>query len=165
MSQNGVWSCAACLRRAFNGLERGNVQPLQIGGISSSTRQFSTTIARSLDVPRDLNQDAVDPSIAQKKAAKRLETVVGMQLRHMEDPYHIGQYVEKALKRNAFDEALLLVQKASRGKQLVVAWNHLIDYQLRKQNTKEAIKLYNDVSIYATPNRILLTETSLLTSK
>lgn len=63
-----------------------------------------------------------------------------------DDPWAVGQYVEKALARDAFDEALLLVQKASAGdQQVVVAWNHLIDYQFNKQQLKRAIKLYNDV--------------------
>lgn len=63
-----------------------------------------------------------------------------------EDPWHIAKYVEDALKRDAYDEALLLVQKASRKAQITVAWNHLIDYQIQRDRIKEAVKLLNDVS-------------------
>lgn len=101
-----------------------------------------------VDAPRKLDSEAetTDPELAEKRARVRLETIVRKHLRHMsDDPWTVGQYVEKALARDAFDEALLLVQKASRGGQMVVAWNHLIDYQMNKQQARRALKIFNDV--------------------
>lgn len=104
---------------------------------------------RPIDTPRELKELPTTPSIAQKRAAERLGNIVDQQMRYLrgKDPYKIGQYVEQALRRNAFDEALLLVQKVGRGQQVVVAWNLLIDYQFGKQRIKEAMKLFNDVGL------------------
>lgn len=140
--------CGACLRRAFQvASDRGVCiarPPLQ-----HLTRRFATeATAAAVDAPRSLETDATSSSIQNKKSKQKLEKAVSQQLKHLsDDPWAIGQYVTKALSRDAFDEALLVVQKASsREKQVVVAWNHLIDYQLDKQQVKRALKLYNDVS-------------------
>ncbi|KAK1971144.1 pentatricopeptide repeat domain-containing protein [Colletotrichum sublineola] len=64
----------------------------------------------------------------------------------MDDPFKIAQQVEATLKKDRFDEALLLVHRAGKTKQVVVAWNHLIEYQIRdKKRINAAIKLYNDM--------------------
>lgn len=69
----------------------------------------------------------------------------------MDDPWNIAQYVENALAKDRFDEALLLTKTAGKDLQVVVSWNHLINYLLGKQQLKNAIKLYNDVSISKPP--------------
>lgn len=101
----------------------------------------------TLDAPRELEAvHPADSTVAKEAAKRRLKRAVNEHLDRMDDPWTIGKYVEKALARGAFEEALLLVEKASRNQQLVVSWNHLIDYQLTQDRIKDAIKLYNDVS-------------------
>lgn len=85
------------------------------------------------------------PKEAAKANQKKLEWAVKQHLQRMRDPYQIAQYVKKAIERGAFDEALLLVQRAGRQAQIVVSWNHLINHQLKEQRLNAAIKLYNDV--------------------
>ena len=151
MSRN-ILECAACFRRAVQGLPHGSAALINAPPLAYTRRQFATAAppATSVDAPRALEAEPVDKNVAEKKARERLENVVKQQMRHMtvDDPYIVGKYVDKALARGAFDEALLLVQKASRGgKQMVLAWNHLIDYQLKQQHMKHAFKVFNDVSL------------------
>ncbi|KAM0274432.1 hypothetical protein ACHAQH_007840 [Verticillium albo-atrum] len=63
----------------------------------------------------------------------------------MDDPFVIAQHVHRTLAKDRYDEALLLVQKASKTAQCVVSWNHLIDYQMKKQKLNAAIRLLNDM--------------------
>ncbi|KAM5345525.1 hypothetical protein ACJ41O_011386 [Fusarium nematophilum] len=81
----------------------------------------------------------------QKKAKLKLQRGVKKQLEYMDDPWKIGQYVEQALAKDRYDEALLLTQTASKNLQVVVSWNHLINYMLQKQQLRNAVKLYNDM--------------------
>ncbi|KAK1999859.1 pentatricopeptide repeat domain-containing protein [Colletotrichum falcatum] len=84
--------------------------------------------------------------VAKKNKRRRLEWVVDQHLKHMDDPFKIAQQVEVILKKDRFDEALTLVHRSGKTKQVVVAWNHLIEYQIReKKRVNAAIKLYNDM--------------------
>lgn len=153
-------ACSTCFRRAAQAACRGSI-PLAdantttlrsgVGNalplIQSTSRHYTTAAATTsiVDAPQTLSTQNVDPAVADKKNRDRLQRVVKKHLDHMEDPWKIAKYVEQTLARDRYDEALLLVQKASKDGQVVVAWNHLIDYQLGKQQLKQAIRLYNDV--------------------
>ncbi|KAL0930788.1 pentatricopeptide repeat containing protein [Colletotrichum truncatum] len=83
---------------------------------------------------------------AAKRAKQKLEWAVGKHLEHMQDRWKIGKHVEATLRKDRFDEALLLTQRASKDEQCVVAWNHLIDYEIRQRKRLNAsIKLLNDM--------------------
>ncbi|KAF4123258.1 PPR repeat [Geosmithia morbida] len=153
-------ACAARLPRAAFvswvpfGARRGPVAVLPRTARILDVRLFANAVGNTLpapeaaDVPRTLEKSGDDDAdVAEKRSKDRLQAVVKKHLRHMsDDPWAVGQYVEKALARGAFDEALLLVQKSSAGgNQVVVAWNHLIDYQFQRQQLKHALKLYNDM--------------------
>ncbi|KOS18403.1 Pentatricopeptide repeat-containing protein 2 [Escovopsis weberi] len=98
------------------------------------------------DAPQILSAEiVVDSSVAEKKSRERLERIVRRHLEHMSDPWKIAQYVDDALQKDRFDEALLLTQKASKDVQVVVSWNHLINYQLGKDNIKGAVRLFNEM--------------------
>jgi hypothetical protein len=85
-------------------------------------------------------------SVGEQRKRDKLQRAVKKQLTYLEDPWKIAQHVDLALAKDRYDEALLLTQRASKEHQVVVAWNHLISYQLEKQQLKKAIKLYNEVS-------------------
>lgn len=115
---------------------------------SAATSTASSTTATATPSPDKINAgnaDSVDED-AFKKAAK-LRRTVKKHLSNSSDPYIIAQHVETILKKDQYDEALLLTQQASKDQNVVVAWNHLIGYQLEKQRLKAAMKLYNDVSL------------------
>lgn len=157
-----ILSCAACSRRAVRAFgipqHGAPVTALPFRSARSFTIEAATPTPTptpststsnpitSADAPRTLEDlGPEDLSIAKGKAQQRLERAVNKHLERLDDPWNIGKYVEQALERGAFDEALLLVQKASRAKQVVVAWNHLIDYQLKQDRIKDAVKLFNEV--------------------
>ena len=165
----GLLSCRACLLRTIQ--QTANLSAVEtpifraFAPVSQQNRArtFATASAATsqpVDAPRGLQVRNDDSPAAEKKKREQLQRAVKKQLSYMEDPYKIAQHVEQTLAKGQFDEAVLLTQRASKDRQVVVAWNHLIGYQLEKQQLKKAIKLYNDVgfltvdSAKATANKI-----------
>ncbi|KAF3769985.1 hypothetical protein M406DRAFT_23042, partial [Cryphonectria parasitica EP155] len=74
-----------------------------------------------------------------------LKRATQKELEYTTDPYHIAENVAKKLAAKDFDKALLLTQTASKDKQVIVSWNHLIEYQFQNQKLQAAIKLFNDM--------------------
>ncbi len=147
-------SCAACLRRTLQtaSLETPALRPVLLPlRPAGRTRSYGTSSSpaaaptKPVDAPQSLRTDPEDATVAQKKDRARLQRAVNKHLEHIEDPWKIAQHVEQTLAKDRFDEALLLTQQASKDRQVVVAWNHLISYLLGKQQLKKAVKLYNDV--------------------
>ncbi|KAH6890349.1 hypothetical protein B0T10DRAFT_316468 [Thelonectria olida] len=89
---------------------------------------------------------AADPdAVSPKRQRQQRERNVMKHLSWLDDPWHIAQHVSDLLEKNRYDEALLMTQKASAKYQVEVSWNHLIEYLLREQQLRNAIKLYNDM--------------------
>ena len=63
----------------------------------------------------------------------------------MHDPFHVAKYIERILAKDRFEEALLTTRLASKDMTVVVSWNALIDYQLRHDRLRGALKLYNEM--------------------
>lgn len=80
-----------------------------------------------------------------EKALEKLKWATKKELQYTTDPYHIAENVAKKLEEKDFEKALALTREASKDKQVVVSWNHLIEHQLRNQKLHTAIKLYNEV--------------------
>ncbi|KHO00836.1 pentatricopeptide repeat protein [Metarhizium album ARSEF 1941] len=124
---------------------------------SSSSRSRSYTaaalpaVSAPVDAPRTLQAPHGEESeaVAEKKQHEKLQRAVNKHLSYMQDPWKIARHVDQTLAKDRFDEALLLTQRASKDRQVVVAWNHLIDYQLEKQHLKKAITLFNEVGTLA----------------
>lgn len=153
----GFLSCAACLRRAVGAAAPRSLvadftttrSPV---GLDRLARRRSSTAAAA--EPDDAGQQSgLKP--AKKLSKDRLrayqERAVKRLLAHTDDPWRIAQEVEQRLAKDQFDHALLLTQTASRSSQVEVAWNHLIDHELKRQRLKSAMKLYNDVRSRAVP--------------
>ncbi len=142
-----MFVCRACARRVYPSFFR--------------SLRLETTAARTLSYPRhEPRRSASTAAVAVPAAVDRLdgksltpverdslEWAVKQQLRYLKDPFKIGQYVETALAKGRFDEALLLTRKASKDKMLTVSWNHLIQHQFRDQKLHAAMKLFNEVSL------------------
>ncbi|KAK7398338.1 hypothetical protein QQX98_012293 [Neonectria punicea] len=169
-----ILSCGASLRRAIQQvplhravLERTAL--LQTRSLQQTQPRFSSTTSSvdntpasnpsvvspsqvtasiKAEAPQSLDADAVDPeepTVAAKRAKEKLERAVKKNLPYLDDPWKLGQYVNDALAKDRYDEALLLTQKASNKDQVVVSWNHLINYLLEKQQLRNAVKLYNEM--------------------
>ncbi|KAJ0163220.1 Pentatricopeptide repeat-containing protein 2, mitochondrial [Colletotrichum tanaceti] len=151
-------SCKACLRRA--------IQPLSTKASFFETSATASTLQHGLPAHLQLQQrpqttvsraafmgeariSSRDPDnaddVAEKNRKRKMEWAVDQHLKHMDDPFNIAQHVEATLKKGRFDEALLLVQRSSKDKQVAVAWNHLIEYKVRDKSVNAAIKLFNDM--------------------
>lgn len=142
-------NCAACLRRAMQASSRSRPLASILPVLPQTSRHYASVATPSIertDAPQNLVLEPVDSDVSKKKDFERLQRIVKKELQHMDDPWKIAQYVERALASDRFDEALLLTKTAGKDRQVVVAWNHLINYLLGKQQLKNAIKLYNDVS-------------------
>ncbi|KAL7905906.1 hypothetical protein GGI35DRAFT_124837 [Trichoderma velutinum] len=141
-------NCAACLRRAVQASSRNRPLAGILPVLPQTSRHYASVAIPSTErteAPRSLVLEPVDSDVSKKKDFERLQRIVKKELQHMDDPWKIAQYVERALSNDRFDEALLLTKTAGKDRQVVVAWNHLIDYLLGKQQLKNAIKLFNDM--------------------
>ena len=67
------------------------------------------------------------------------------ELRYLQDPLDLAQFVRAELNKDKVDEMKQLVQMASHSMACVVSWNHIIDYYLAKSQVTLALKVYNDV--------------------
>lgn len=80
-----------------------------------------------------------------KKRADRSIRAVRKQLDYIDDPWVLGKHIEGLLARDKFDDALTMVELASKKIQTTVSWNHLIDHLLKKQQMKKAMATFNNV--------------------
>lgn len=67
------------------------------------------------------------------------------ELRFLQDPLELADFVKKQLVKNKITEAQQLVIMASQSMDCVVSWNHIVDYLFAKGKINEAFKVYNDV--------------------
>ncbi|KAI1460591.1 hypothetical protein F4805DRAFT_416414 [Annulohypoxylon moriforme] len=66
-------------------------------------------------------------------------------LQYLKDPLDIANQVKRILAKDRFEEAAIMTRKSSKDTKVVVSWNYLIDYQLRKDRIHAALKLYNEM--------------------
>lgn len=83
---------------------------------------------------------------AREKALEKLKRAVKIELKLTTDPYHIAESISRKLAQHEYEKALLMTREASRDKQVVVCWNHLIAYEFTNQRLHSAFKLYNEVT-------------------
>ena len=76
-----------------------------------------------------------------------MENLVKMALEHHKDSYTIAKFVRSVLKKgDRYEEALEVVRRASARKiNCVVAWNHLIEYNLEQKRAHVALKTFTDM--------------------
>ncbi|KAM3545692.1 hypothetical protein ARSEF1564_001334 [Beauveria bassiana] len=93
--------------------------------------------------------DTIASEPAEPFAAKKSETssirTVEKQLEYISDPWVLGKYIEDLLAKEKFDDALKMVELASKKLVTVVSWNHLIDWLLKKQQIKRAVATFNNM--------------------
>lgn len=155
-----LFTCAACLRRASLATSRPHALPepsrfVRMFVLGHARRRHLTTDAE-IRASRSLASKPAEASMAKKKDLERLERSAKRQLQQNSDPWHVAKQVEHALEKGRYDEALLLTKTASRSTQVPVSWNHLIDYKMKNQQLREAVKLYNDVRALPTPPAFMI---------
>lgn len=162
-----MFVCRACTKRASINLLRRKL-PADTRQTPVSRTFGTSSIAQQLpsSEPQNLSSDwGVLDDIAEKenlktkgalghgnraaekqKALEKLKRATRKELQYTTDPYHIAENVANKLEEKNFEKALMLTREASKDKQVVVSWNHLIAYELKNQKLGSAIKLYNEVS-------------------
>ena len=81
--------------------------------------------------------------------------VVEMELKWLKDPRALSDRVGRLLKADDVLLAVALVRTAQREHmECTVAWNHLMEYCMEKNNPKAALKFYNEVRYYYCPCEI-----------
>lgn len=78
------------------------------------------------------------------------------ELRFLQDPLDLAQFVWAELRKDKVEEMKQLVQMASHSMACVVSWNHIIDHYLAKSQVHRALKVYNDVRSVQSPNTQML---------
>lgn len=150
-----MYVCRSCLKRASKDL------PRQLPGATVAKapwRTFATTSLLQKDKDHDWSQfkaeakravkemPADDRDDYKRKAQERMRRATKIELQLASDPYHIAENVAMTLKRGEFEKALLFTRGASRDKQCVVSWNHLIEHEFKNNKLHSALKLYQEVS-------------------
>jgi hypothetical protein len=169
-----MFTCRECLKRAFGTLHgqafpknpnssRYISQPLQSAAKSSRTSRRYATVATHTSSPPDATDPAVALGVKHHSPHDRTVSVVGRsaewaarkELDYLKDPLHIANRVRKALDKDDFKHAAEITRQASKHTKVAVSWNHLIDYELKKDRIHSAFKLYNEVSLSFAPWLVL----------
>jgi hypothetical protein len=96
--------------------------------------------------------------------ASGIDRETALELKRLQDPLKMADYVRQKLLKDQFEEAQMLVRAQSKHAQVVVSWNHLISWQLSKGSLNAALKTYNEV--FAPPSQLRSpTDTSTLDEK
>ncbi|KAI6092638.1 hypothetical protein F4821DRAFT_224529 [Hypoxylon rubiginosum] len=147
-----MFTCKACLRRAFASLINPSPRPYRTSTIprpiyvSTQSRRHKTTYAEAGAPVETTKQDeAPGKDLKLQRVSQSQDWAAQKQLQYLKDPLYIAQHVSKTLEKDNFEEAALVTRKASRNTKVIVSWNHLIDYQLRHDKLHAGIKLYNEM--------------------
>ncbi|KAI3337135.1 hypothetical protein HD806DRAFT_475791 [Xylariaceae sp. AK1471] len=160
-----MFTCKECLKRAFSTLHgqalpknpntsRYIFQPLQTTAKPSRpSRRYATVATRTSS-----SADATDSAIAIEPpkhhrhhdhtapvVGRSAEWAARKELDYLKDPLHIANRVRKALDSDDFKHAAEITRQASKHTKVAVSWNHLIDYELKKDRIHSAFKLYNEM--------------------
>lgn len=63
----------------------------------------------------------------------------------LQNPWKLSEAIKGRLAKDRYEEALVLVRRASKDGQCVVCWNLVIGYTFQKQRLHAGIKLFNEV--------------------
>jgi hypothetical protein len=162
-------TCLCLLRKASGNVYRQNLsnfsltaknyvsQPIRITSITKRLRQSRTYATVSTHTP---STDVTDLALIEKPVNKKNETAIASgskadwaarkELQYLKDPVDVAYHVRAVLKKGEFEHAAHLTRLATKTMNVVVSWNHLIDYQLGKDSIHHALKLYNEVSARST---------------
>lgn len=131
----GLLRAVGSLRRALPSVTSRTSYVIQPASIIAGRRYASSSVAMGVTDARSDNKKRSDRSI---KAVRK-------QLDYIDDPWVLGKHIEGLLARDKFDDALTMVELASKKIQTTVSWNHLIDHLLKKQQMKKAMATFNNV--------------------
>ncbi|KAI9791025.1 MAG: hypothetical protein M1833_001715 [Piccolia ochrophora] len=87
-----------------------------------------------------------DLSVQRPDRLSRASRNVRKELQYLNDPLKLADHVRSTIRERDEATAMELVRNAtSSGMQCVVAWNHLIDFQMHQARVKAALATYNEM--------------------
>ncbi|KAI0526472.1 hypothetical protein F5B22DRAFT_159488 [Xylaria bambusicola] len=159
-----MFTCRECLRRAFNSSSRAGIPknlsashsslpPLSATTKASRPNKKYSTVATAQELTADETRSDVAHDPTRKDHGDNKPSVLGRsakwaarkELEYLNDALHIANRVAAALNKDDFEVAAQITRQASKDKNVIVSWNHLIDYQLRNGRIHAAMKLYNEM--------------------
>lgn len=85
--------------------------------------------------------DSLDVVENQRKKKWAIE----QEIKFLRDPLKLSENTARLLRAGDKDKALELVRAISKHGTYIVAWNHLIDYEMSQKRVRSAMDIYNDV--------------------
>ena len=86
-----------------------------------------------------------DDDVALEKERREKDWAIKQETKFLRDPLKLSTNTLQLLKRGNKDRALEIVKAISKYGSYVVAWNHLIDYEMSQKRVNSAMEIYNDV--------------------
>lgn len=106
----------------------------------AALRQSSSKDVERRETPNLMKLGKRDSTMSETDWSRRKR-----ELRFLQDPLDLAQFVQAELKKERVGEMKQLVRMASHSMACVVSWNHIIDHYLAKSKVGDALKVYNDV--------------------
>ncbi|KAI0887531.1 uncharacterized protein GGS22DRAFT_198774 [Annulohypoxylon maeteangense] len=165
-----MFTCRSCMRKSFttlinhtlrleNTFATSRPRPYSFGKHASSRRsagierfdtawdEKSNTETITLDDLAEEDSEYTEDT-ENTQRPRRLtpaEWAARKHLQYLKDPLDIANQVRKSLGKDNFEEAVIMTRKSSRDTKVTVSWNHLIDYELKRDRIHAALKLYNEM--------------------
>ena len=70
---------------------------------------------------------------------------LNLELKWLSDPLKLAEHVHYTLRDNKPEKALDLCRLASKKQEVIVSWNHVVDWHMSKGKVDQAIKIYNEM--------------------
>ena len=161
-----MFECAACVQRCIRAIAGDTFQahtrifsrpPLTPRYSNQTTRRLASTAvatkrngsnSRLAEGKQPVNKDAEDNGENGKKETRLTtneEKALRTELRYLEDPLKLAQHVHYTLRCNKPEKALDLCRLASKDQQVIVSWNHVVDWHMTRGKINEGIKIYNEM--------------------
>lgn len=149
--------CRACLLRSIRAIAGDALQTTSITRsrqpllltphLAPPIRRAASTAAAtknaiSNDIPNE--GDAFDVA-SRRSVANRDAKALRTELKYLSDPLKLAEHVRYTLRCNKPEKALDLCRLASKQQEVIVSWNHCIDWHMSHNKIDEAIKIYNEM--------------------
>ena len=77
--------------------------------------------------------------------AVRDSKALQIELRYLSDPVKLADHVHYTLRCEKPDKALDLCRLASKKQEVIVSWNHCVDWYMARGRVNEALRIYNEM--------------------
>ena len=154
--------CRACVLRCIRAIAGDTTKPRSVLRrqalptprlhIPPYRRHASTAVATKKDRSDDLvpgkqpmSENGNESGKTPNGIAIRDKKALTKELRYLGDPLKLAEHVHYTLRSNKPEKALDLCRLASKDGEIVVSWNHIVDWHMSKGKVDDAIKIYNEM--------------------